>query len=164
MFSHRRYLIARSYFGHPLYKTTLSSSRLNFVNISLKTQACSAHNQKCIIINFHLPNLDMPPCSWAYWECACLGKESVFKSRDHWAFLFDRTFHRRSHRSQTLLCSEIAKTDALRIFRKISVVLIGFDVNMLADTINGLQCVSIFFYTKFAMMRPLVYITSQNCQ
>ena len=56
------------------------------------------------------------PCSWAHWECAGLGKESVFKSRDHWAFLFDRTFHRRSQRSQTLLCSEITRTDALRFW------------------------------------------------
>ena len=59
MFSHSRYLILRSYFGHPLYNPVLTSSQLNFVNLSLKTKAYSAHTQKCTIINFNLPNFDM---------------------------------------------------------------------------------------------------------
>ena len=77
MLSHRRYLILRSYFGHPLYKTTLSSSMLNFVNISFKAQTYSALNQKCIIINFHLPNLDMHLTLQCLQNIMCLYSRSM---------------------------------------------------------------------------------------
>ena len=78
------------------------------------------------------------PWSWAHCKCAGLGSRSVCILEVFWAFFCDSTFLRRCKKSQTLPFSEMAKEDAARFFKWLSMTLRDFS-NHLCSKPNGWQ-------------------------